>query len=322
LASARKWDEIIRLGGQLLDRGENDPALLLPYLDQAYSMLIRSALDQEDIKEARKLLAEATVRLGDSSARLLLQAEMYQRQRDFQRAIAGLHKALALEPLLAEQIFPLIRQSMSALVMEGNGPHSMQDKMRLLSEEIINDPGYAPYYALLGRLQFEQGQYQEAISNLSYAIQLNNTLSSRLAPLVSDAKRRLSSPELVEVPINTQGETLYVDIRLNNLERRFRFILDTGASFTAITSHLVQQLGMVVTDDLPMVELTTAKGVITAPLITLQAVEMNGIGLDNVQAVILPELEGADGLLGMSFLSHFDVDINHTEHKLVLVRRR
>ena len=194
--------------------------------------------------------------------------------------------------------------------------------MHLLSEEIINDPGYATYYALLGRLQFEQGQYQEVISNLGYAIQLDSALSSRSAPLINDARRRLASPDLIEVPINTQGETLYVDIRLNNLERRFRFILDTGASFTAITSHLAQQLDMVITDDLPMVELTTAKGVIKAPLITLQTVEMNGVGLDNVRAVILPELEGADGLLGMSFLSHFDVDINHTEHKLVLVRRR
>jgi clan AA aspartic protease (TIGR02281 family) len=319
LAAARQWEQIAVLGWQWLRKDPGAKALLAPYLEQAYVGLVRAALDQGDVAGARHLLSEADAGLEPSAPRQLLAAEMYQIQRDFRGALNSLHQSVALDPLLVEAIYPQIRQLVAAEA--GRGTASPDERIRLLQEEIIADPGYAPYYEILGRLYYEQGVYRQALTQLGYALQLEPDLSPRLVPLIASAQRRLASPELVEVPLDIRGQSLYVRVRLNDLAQEVRFILDTGASFTAISEELARRLGLADLEGLPTVELSTAKGRIRVPLITLRSVDLQGARVENVAVVILPELEGGDGLLGLSFLSRFNVDISHSEQKLLLSRR-
>ena len=51
----------------------------------------------------------------------------------------------------------------------------------------------------------------------------------------------------------------------------------------------------------------TANGVGSGSAVTLDRVEVQGVRAARVSAAVVDELVGADGLLGMSFLSRFDL---------------
>jgi predicted aspartyl protease len=67
--------------------------------------------------------------------------------------------------------------------------------------------------------------------------------------------------------------------------------------------------------------LSTAAGFVHAPLVTLGAIDVNGAIVQRVPVVILESTAPFDGLLGMSFLDHFDVDIDRGAGQMRLVRR-
>ncbi len=321
LADSHDWAGLIQTAEDLVQQDGRYQSQLSPYLEQAYSALVRSALDQGASVEAQRWLAEAERSLGESERRLLLQAELDQLAGRFQAARAALHRTIALDPLAAGRIYPQIRLLVESLTEGRGGPLTLDEKIALLSEELVNDPGHAVYYALLGRLYYQQGHNELAVANLEYAMQLDAALVPELSSLIDVVQQRQDSPGLLEVPVISRGHTLYVDAMLNASSRRYRLVLDTGASLTAISAGTARALGVAITADLPRVELATANGMLRAPVISLRSVRVGGAFVEHVQAVVLPELEGADGLLGLSFLNRFDMDINHSEGKLLLRRR-
>ena len=80
------------------------------------------------------------------------------------------------------------------------------------------------------------------------------------------------------------------------------FLLDTGATDVAVSTALARELGLRFG---PQVSLQTANGVVRGNLTRLDEVSLGGIRLNNVRAIIGPEL-GSDVLLGMSFLGKLD----------------
>jgi len=318
LTADHDWAGAIRLATALISRGEARGEELWPYLERAYIALVKASLDQGALDEAQRLLAEADVQLGASAPRLILLAELNQMRGDLDAARTALHQAISLDPSYGEMTYPLVRQVVIALISGSNSSLTFDQKVRILTEEIIDDANFAEYYALLGRLYYRRGNYEEAVANLSYAVQLDHTMGADLSPLVDAARQRLDTPGLVEVPISSQGRTLNVNVRLNDAGRDFHFILDTGASFTAITPDTARALGISVDSGLPRVQLSTANGLIQVPAVTLKAVNLKGALAEDVQAVVVDELNGYDGLLGLSFLNRFNIDINHAEGKLFL----
>ena len=291
---------------------------LWPYLERAYVAIIKAALDQQAYNEAHGFLVEADAQLGTSAPRLILLAELSQMRGDLNAARASLHQAITIDPSYGEMVYPLIRQVVIALTAGRNSSMAFEEKAQILTDEIINDANFAEYYAILGRLYYQEGSYEEAIANLNYALQLDHTAAAKLSPLIDAAQQRLHTAGLVEVPITSQGQMLNVDVRLNDAGRDFHFILDTGASFTAITSKTAQALNISIAPDQPTIQISTANGMISVPAVTLKAVNLKGALAEDVQAVVLDDLNGYDGLLGLSFLNHFNIDINHSEGKLFI----
>lgn len=85
------------------------------------------------------------------------------------------------------------------------------------------------------------------------------------------------------------------------------FIVDTGASYATLTRAFAERLGL----DLghaPKVLLQTANGVQLGSVVTLEKIEVQGAKAMRVPAVVIDDLgRGIDGLLGLSFLSRFDL---------------
>ena len=105
---------------------------------------------------------------------------------------------------------------------------------------------------------------------------------------------------------------LWVSIGGPNGSARERMALDTGATFVTIPTDVARKLGYEVDQPDTSSPVTTASGVIEAPLIELASVETLGARSDNVRAVCIDMPAGLRfrGLLGMSFLRNFDIDLH------------
>ncbi len=289
-------------------------------LEAAYIALIKESVARREFTTAVELLADAERQLGISAPRLILLADIQRVRKNFSAARETLHQLVAFDPTVAEQAYPMLRQVVTALVTLQDSALTFDEKVHILSQEIIDDPGFTTYYALLGRLYYQHGNYTDALTHLAYALQLDHTQTTALSPLIAAAKQRLENPGLVEVPISSHGRALNVEVKLNNAQQRFHFMLDTGASHTAISIETAQKLGIPLSADLPVIQLSTANGVVKVPVITLNAVNLQGAMVEQVPAVVLRELNGFDGLLGLSFLNHFNIDIKQDEGKLLLLK--
>jgi aspartyl protease family protein len=99
--------------------------------------------------------------------------------------------------------------------------------------------------------------------------------------------------------------------------RRLDFLIDTGASVIALTADDAATLGIHPGASEYRVMLKTANGVVHAAPTTLGMVEIGGILVRDVTAVVMPDGALSENLLGMSFLSrlrHFE----YSQGKMVL----
>jgi clan AA aspartic protease (TIGR02281 family) len=123
----------------------------------------------------------------------------------------------------------------------------------------------------------------------------------------------------IHVPIQRRGGSALVPARVNG-ESVGVFILDTGASFTSVSTTVANRLG-ISTSGGATVRLATASGVIQAPLVVLEEVDVGGAVARHVSVVVhdLPGMSSnVAGLLGMSFLERFRVNLDIGSSLLIL----
>ena len=183
------------------------------------------------------------------------------------------------------------------------------------------DPTYAVYRHYLGRYYLRQGDYAAAIEALREAISLDDSLASELSSLIADARVKLSLPELTEVSTHDSGGVIQVDVQVNDSPQPFRFVLDTGASQTVISRALADALGITVEPNGQHMVVQTANNTVRAPVVTLRALTVGNARVENVQALVLDTLDDTQGLLGLTYLRHFDVAIEQ-QNRLVKLRRK
>lgn len=127
--------------------------------------------------------------------------------------------------------------------------------------------------------------------------------------LTADAR-----PRSVVVARNAQGH-FDVDGRVNG--RRIDFVVDTGASVVALTARDAARLGIRPARNAFVAEVKTANGTVRAAPARLDVVEVGGLELRDVTALVLPDDALRDNLLGLSFLSRLH-RFEYSDGKLVL----
>jgi len=107
---------------------------------------------------------------------------------------------------------------------------------------------------------------------------------------------------------------------LNNRQNQ-NFVVDTGASVVTIPSATAKALG-IDSRSAPRRKVITAGGVIEAPEVVLDAIQLDGWIEYDVTAYIvdLPNQNGL-GLLGLNYLNRFRMDVNHESGELTLEPR-
>src|SRR5574337_1667151 len=112
--------------------------------------------------------------------------------------------------------------------------------------------------------------------------------------------------------------TLEVEIFKGSKSRIIRMALDTGATFLMLPWDVAEVLSYDPAKVQEKVSITTASGVEIVPLLLLERVRTLGHEVGDVKAIChtLPPQRAVDGLLGLSFLKHFDVDLHFRGRKL------
>ena len=115
--------------------------------------------------------------------------------------------------------------------------------------------------------------------------------------------------------------SLRVELRGGQRVRHLDMALDTGATYVLFPTDVAEDLGYDPSEAERHTIITTASSVESAPLITVDRIETMGVGAAMIDAVCLdlPEGSSVQGLLGLSFLRHFDTDV-HFRQRLLNIR--
>ncbi len=105
-----------------------------------------------------------------------------------------------------------------------------------------------------------------------------------------------------------------VDARVDG--RRVEFMVDTGASVIVLRESAAARLGIRVMPRDYTVNVSTANGIAKAAPVTLNSVDIDGVVVRDVQALVQPDEAISVNLLGMSYLSR--VRFAHERGKLVI----
>lgn len=123
--------------------------------------------------------------------------------------------------------------------------------------------------------------------------------------------------------LDPQAAIIVVSVELtgNAGSRLVDMALDTGATYVMIPWDIAEAIGYDPAVSRSRVNMTTASSVEVAPLITVQKVKALGQEVEDVDVVChdLPPGSRVQGLLGLSFLKHFNVDL-HFKARILDIR--
>jgi len=134
---------------------------------------------------------------------------------------------------------------------------------------------------------------------------------ARIAPLFSGLHRS------VRIPFERYGTLMKVVARLND-RVDVPFYVDTGASGVSLPEAYVQQLGIRVDSRTPRVQILTANGPISEPVVKIDSVALGGARVEGLSATVSSVMQV--GLLGGSFFNHFVYGVDAAQGIITLER--
>jgi clan AA aspartic protease (TIGR02281 family) len=163
--------------------------------------------------------------------------------------------------------------------------------------------------------KFRQGdkrfkKYREARPPSSIPL-LKKPTPSSYSPGTSGAR------EYVIPLISNGGGNFMVEVVLNNRVKAL-LMVDTGASLVTISSKVAKRMGARLGSDSPQIPFTTAGGVVWMPMLAVDNLNVGAARGEMVEASVSDQLGDLDGLLGMSFLGDFRVEMDRARSQMIL----
>ena len=118
----------------------------------------------------------------------------------------------------------------------------------------------------------------------------------------------------VTIPRDARGH-FQVGARIEG--RRVDFMVDTGASVIALTEREAGRLGIRPSRDDYTAQVRTANGTVKAAPVTLNSVDIDGLVVRDVRALVVPGDALSENLLGLSYLTKLK-RFEYANGKLVL----
>jgi len=125
----------------------------------------------------------------------------------------------------------------------------------------------------------------------------------------------------LSVPHERTNGHMILNVRINDSVEG-RFLLDTGASYVTLSEEMAKRLNLNLSTPIS-IPLTIADGsMIEGKPVILNSMRVGDVQANRIPAIILPSppSKGIDGLLGMSFLREFVINLDPANKKLVFKR--
>lgn len=163
---------------------------------------------------------------------------------------------------------------------------------------------------------------------------INNSNNQKLASLSRTGLKNLGenvsanynekSLTKAVLSVSNSGSGIIVNnVTLNN-DVKTKFIFDTGATYMTISKRIAAKLNLS-TRQSEKIKIVTASGYVNAPLVRIPKVEVNGLFVRNVEAIVMDlpshtagNSGGVAGLLGLSFLENFRVTVDRAHNQVIL----
>jgi aspartyl protease family protein len=136
-------------------------------------------------------------------------------------------------------------------------------------------------------------------------------MADKMSPAAASATTAANKAAFIATPMLAAGHTINiprdgrghfkVDGRIDG--QRIDFMVDTGASVVALNESTAARFGLRPTPGDYKAAVSTANGTIKAARARLAMVDLGGIIVRDVDAMVLPDEALSENLLGLSFLS-------------------
>jgi aspartyl protease family protein len=137
------------------------------------------------------------------------------------------------------------------------------------------------------------------------------TAPKTVAPTATMAQ---ASDRILSIPRDPRGQFV-TDGRIDG--QRIDFMVDTGASLVALTETSAARFGLRPVPGAYTSRVTTANGTVKAAPAHIAMIELGGLIVRDVDALVLPDQALSENLLGLSFLSKLK-RFEYANGKLVL----
>ena len=306
-------------------------------LDLIETLELRSELDFHMGK--LRFLAEAE-RLSPSDALELMQiyVELYHRDLPALWWLAELYQRNGRMREALEPLYAVVRESGDAAereraqrrikllvdaVAQGLAQRGELASLQGFGEALIElDPHEERYRYLAAIWSVEAADPTAARNHLAllpgYAV--SNTELARLQNRISrlEAAESAAGDEgVLRIPLEREGGRLLVRARLDQ-RQDIRLLVDTGASISALKPNVLRGVPRG-----PEIVIRTAGGVVRAPVVTLQSLELDQLRVESLKVAVmaLEDLGEADGVLGMDVLGELDLSLDQEFDALVVKTR-
>jgi aspartyl protease family protein len=151
--------------------------------------------------------------------------------------------------------------------------------------------------------------FKNSTGNL-ISISLNNEISSTYSNTKNNSKSsdnkssdNKNNNEIETIKLNKRNQYV-ATITINNKDASA--IIDTGANFVTLNSHIAEQLGLSYKNS-AKINVNTASDNTAGYKITLPNLKLGNINLSNIEAIVIDGNNPETILIGMSFLKNLDL---------------
>lgn len=320
----KRWAAALDLLSRALDRGTQEglPDERLEEvsreLRESFFEEIRRLRSASRWLEAAEMTETGLGQFPDDSALWLQLAEIRLALGLNRESIGALLELRQLEP--GKRVDGLLETSYLRLASEAARGGDTRYLESVYLEALDRLPRSAPLHIELAKLYRDWGAYDDALRLLQAARELDPALAVQVDAYIEKINDALARRDAVVIPLAQDSNSIRTTAVIDGREQ-FPFIIDTGATYTAVPERVVKGLGY--NPDLgELLRVKTAGGSLLVRVVHLESISLEGYTVRNLKAIVLPDNIGPNvGLLGLNFLRFFKYGVDSSRREFRLERQ-
>lgn len=242
----------------------------------------------------------------------LIAASHYKNLSKFDKAEKALREATKIQ-----KRGDLCWDALAGIYQEQNKKKEM---LQTLKDGLAANPDSAALNYRLGYM-YAESHNPQAVAYLKKAVELNPYMTETVSPLLETITKAGGRTTYL-IHMQKQGNNNLVDAVINN-KYHVWLLVDTGANLCVMPSR-TKSWSAGSLKGLPRIPISGVTGGAMAAIVSIPSLKVGGAEVKNVRSVI-HDMSGthgmAEGLLGMTFLEHFEVSMDSKHQRLMLTER-